>query len=61
MARFKASGGRPDTWHERATREAMLVALPTVEDTAELESRGRMTPARVALRGVRRRLELDLA
>lgn len=60
MARFRASGGRPDAWHERATREAMADALSKVEDRAELESRGRMTAARLAMRGVRRRLELDL-
>ena len=60
MARFRELGGTPDTWHERATREAMLAALVTVEDKAELESRGRMTPVRLAMRGVRRRLELDL-
>jgi hypothetical protein len=60
MARFKASGGRPDAWHERTTREAMLCALVAVEDRADLESRGRMTAARLAMRGVRRRLELDL-
>jgi hypothetical protein len=38
----------------------MLGALTAAEDMAELDSRGRMTAARLAMRGVRRRLELDL-
>jgi hypothetical protein len=60
MARFRELGGTPDTWHERTTREAMLGALTAAEEMAELDSRGRMTAARLAMRGVRRRLELDL-
>ena len=60
LADFRARGGSPDTWHLRSTREAMVEALSRAEDALEVESRGRMTAARVDLRGIRRRVEREL-
>ena len=60
LAEFRRRGGTPDTWRLRSTREAMADALTRTEDAIELESRGRMTAERLALRGIRRRLECEL-
>ena len=57
---FRARGVSPDTWHLRPTREAMAEAPSRAEDALEVESRGRMTAARVELRGIRRRVEREL-
>jgi hypothetical protein len=60
LADFRARGVSPDTWHLRPTREAMAEALSRAEDALEVESRGRVTVARVELRGIRRRVEREL-
>jgi hypothetical protein len=60
LSEFRARRGTPDRWHQRPTRVAMLGALGCAEDALEVEHRGRATPARAALRVIRRRLELEL-
>jgi hypothetical protein len=60
VTRFRASGFTADDFgHERKAREALTETLVWVED--KLESRGYWTKAeRAQIRGVRRRLELEL-
>ena len=58
LADFRAHGGSPDRW-QRSDREAMASALSRCEDDLEARARGRMTEARIAVRAVRRRLELE--
>jgi hypothetical protein len=60
LADFRARGGSVETWHLRPTREAMVEALSRAEDALEVESRGRVTAARVDLRGIRCRVEREL-
>jgi hypothetical protein len=59
MARFKARGGDLSRWARR-DREAMADALTYTEDEEELRQKCHMTPVRLALREVRRRLEWEL-
>lgn len=56
MATFKAAGGSLDRWAQ-SDRIAMAEAIARAEDALEARSRGRMTPAREALRAARRQLE----
>ncbi len=60
LADFRARGGSLDAWHQRLTRAAMAEALSRAEDALESESRGHVAKARTDLRGIRRRLELEL-
>jgi hypothetical protein len=60
LAAFRARGGSPDTWRQRPTREAMAEALSRVEDAVEVENRGRTAAVRLALRGIRQRVEREL-
>ncbi len=58
--RFREAGFTADQFaHSAAARRAACDALTYAEDALELQSRGRMTEERVAMRTVRRRLECE--
>lgn len=58
IAAHKEAGGQMDPWN-RLNFERLCNAMTKVEDRLELAS-NRMTPARLALRTIRRELEVEL-
>lgn len=59
LDQFRSGGFNAESWRLRSAREAMAGLLTRAEDRVELEHPG-WARDRVALRTVRRRLELEL-
>ena len=60
LAGFRAAKFSGDDWSQRAAREKMAHLLAAAEDRLELTAGPRAAAERLEIRGLRRRLELEL-